>query len=87
MRFFTDIRDPQTYEPNRTANRILQKITNRNADLPADIRGSVRFGSTRTALFPTHKCAQYSIFNFFVRIEELSQMKQKQKSQKDLTQH
>ncbi len=53
LRFFADIRDPQTYEPNRTANRILQKITNRTADLSADIRGSVRFGSTRTALFST----------------------------------
>jgi hypothetical protein len=31
LRFFADIRDPQTYEPNRTANRILQKITNQTA--------------------------------------------------------
>ncbi len=44
------IRDPQTYEPSRTANRNFLKISNRTADLSADIRGSVRFGSTRTAI-------------------------------------
>jgi hypothetical protein len=48
------IRDPQTYEPNRTANRKFQKNTNRSAGISADIRGSVRFGSTWTALLCIH---------------------------------
>ena len=38
MRFFADIRDPQAYKPNRSANRFILKISNRTDPRSADLR-------------------------------------------------
>jgi hypothetical protein len=37
LRFFADIRDPPAYEPNRTANRFIYKISNRTDPRSADL--------------------------------------------------
>ncbi len=38
MRFFADIRDPRAYEPNRSANRFINEISNRTDPRSADLR-------------------------------------------------